>query len=115
MSLRDRTALDAVYRSVADRRRQFVIAYLRDTPDGTASLDEVADYVVEQEPGAQSPDRGSVLVDLHHTHLPLLDDTGVVDFDRREGTIRYRPDPTIEAMFDNPSFPRTDAGGERTR
>lgn len=97
MATSARPVLDAMYRSVTDQRRRTVLSYLRDIEGETASLDELVEHVVDEE--TNSPDRESVRVDLYHCQLPLLADTGVVEFDSRSETVRYRSSPVIESVL----------------
>ena len=67
-----------------DRRRR-TIKHLRET-DGTMTVDELAEHIATLETG-ESPAprkvRKSVYVSLHQTHLPKLDDLGIVEYDQR--------------------------------
>lgn len=66
------------YRVLADERRREVLAILAEE-NGTVGLDTLVDELVsrhEQTDGTQQ-----VKVSLHHTHLPMMDDAGVVDYE----------------------------------
>lgn len=99
---------DEAYRSVADQRRRHVLSYLRDTSTQTAALDDLVDYVVEQETNSPAPDRESVKIDLYHVHLPLLADAGAIDFDSRTETVCYRTKPSVETLLDAGFLDHTD-------
>jgi hypothetical protein len=86
----DRPTLDAVHRCLGDERQRTVIEYLRETEDGTASLDDLADHVVEGETNSPAPDRETVTYELCHVHLPMLTDHGTIDVDEWAETVRYR-------------------------
>lgn len=71
------------HRLLADERRQVVLQSLPGR--GTElSLDELAAAVLEREDGESGGEQASreeVAVSLHHVHLPVLDDLGVLDYD----------------------------------
>lgn len=72
-----------------ERRRQ-VIKYLQRTV-GSTTLREIAEAIAEKETGISPPPkniRQSVYNSLHQTHLPKLDDLGVVAYDSDRKTIR---------------------------
>ena len=99
MTVGDRSRRDAIYRCLADARRRDVLRYLREADDGTASVDDLTAYVVEQETNSPVPDREKVAVSLYHTHLPMLADEGFVEFDERSGTVRYHPHQALERIL----------------
>lgn len=74
------------YRLLADDRRRAVLDALADLEDETdvTSLGELASAVDRAErrrvDADETPSRG-LLVDLHHVHLPLIDDVGLVDYE----------------------------------
>lgn len=79
--------LDVFYRSLADRRRRFVLSYLVDTDGRSVAFEELVDAAVRAETDSLAPDRRSVAVALHHTHLPMLADRGLVEYDRNRGVV----------------------------
>lgn len=95
--------LDACLRLVADRRRRGVIQQLRAESTGESTVDELTDRLFTGEPISRNggrTERERLEVELAHTHLPKLADFGVVEYDRRSGAVRYRPDEQIEAVLD---------------
>jgi hypothetical protein len=95
--------LDACLRLVADRDRRRVIDHLRHEANGTTSFEDLVDHVHGCASGDKTSslqDREEVAVQLHHSHLPKLADYGVVEFEHRSGTVRYRPDEQVEALLD---------------
>jgi hypothetical protein len=74
-----------------DRRRN-VIKCLQDRGRGVA-LRDLAEHIAEIETNESPPPsniRDSVYVSLHQTHLPKLDDAGIVDYDSDRKTISLR-------------------------
>ena len=71
------------HRLLSAERRRATLRVLeeRSLPIG---LDVLADAVLERERGVDSPGPASaeaVRITLHHKHLPLMTDLGVIDFD----------------------------------
>lgn len=82
---------DVVLESLADRRRRAVLRYLS-TRDGEVALDDVV--------GALAPDDPADLrTALHHHHLPLLADAGVVTYDAAAHAVEYHPDRRVESLL----------------
>ncbi len=69
-------------------------------------LDELADHVASQESHSVSRQREMITVDLIYVHLPLLDDLGVIEFDRRSERVQYNGhaamDRALDAITDTP-------------
>lgn len=98
-------ALDSVFQALSDRRRRYVLYYLTQVERDVV---ERADLVVAirrieaATPGSGEPapaDR--VAADLHHNHLPRLAEAGFLDYDRRQGTVRYTETPALEEWVDH--------------
>lgn len=73
---------DVLLEALADRRRRAVVRYLL-TSDGPAALSSVVDVVVRAVD--ETPEYARV--GLVHTHLPELDDAGVVAYDPDRGRV----------------------------
>lgn len=72
-----------------ERRRQ-VIKHLQDTV-GKMTLGDLAENIAEHETGESPPPkniRNSVYNSLHQTHLPKLDNRGIVEYESDRKTIR---------------------------
>lgn len=79
-------------------RRQAVLRYL-DQNDGTGKLGEIAEFIASEEcdcPVEQlnSQQRKRVYVGLYQCHLPKMDDSGVVEYDKHRGTIELQDSVT---------------------
>lgn len=77
-------------------RRRAVLTYL-DGHGGHATLGELAEVLGARENDVSrrelsSSERKRVYVGLYQCHLPRLNDVGVVDFDKRSGEVRLRPE-----------------------
>jgi hypothetical protein len=102
---RERTGpyIDEVFDVLADWRRREICQFFMDTTTTTASVDDLAMLVAGCRPESVSADRSheSVVIGLQEKHLPKLAAAGVVDFDRRSGTVRYRGQPTVEKWVEH--------------
>lgn len=81
MSEMDST-LNSLFKYSAERRRRIVLSYLLDSDGRSATVEELIDALVEAESHSPSPDPDSVAITLDRIHLPLLADTGLIDYDR---------------------------------
>lgn len=88
--------VDAVFTILSDEQRRHFLYYLIDEAGGTARVSDVVDYLDTVESEATPGEGDSILVELHHRHLPKMEEAGLVDYDGEEGTIRYREDPLVE-------------------
>ena len=93
---------ETLLRSVSDPRRRAILEYLVDTGDDAIELDELPQPIVINASGGCTP-RGHFelpsKVELHHTHLPALDEAGIIEYDPRGGTIRNRPSERMHKLL----------------
>jgi hypothetical protein len=92
----DPTTIDRVCSALASKSRRAVLAYFDASATQTASLDEVAEYVAARQSASDTRTPEQVQVRLHHVGLPKLDDAGLIDYDARTATVRYREQSTVE-------------------
>jgi hypothetical protein len=114
---------DALFRAMAEPHRRVVCRYLSARDEGVADFDDLVEHVVRREraredvepedvepedvePEDVEPEdvepgdrRRQVEIRLYHVHLPMLSDAGVVEFDARSGTVRYRGGGLIDALL----------------
>lgn len=75
---------------LSNARRRFILSYLSKS-DGPVELRELADEVARWETGSDSlsrKERKRVYVSLYQTHIPRLNDAGVIDYDSESGLVQ---------------------------
>lgn len=82
---------DVIFELLKNRRRREVLAYLVETDD-TVTLGELAEQIAAWENettvnALSSDQRKRVYVALYQTHLPKMDDAGIVEYDQDRGLI----------------------------
>lgn len=82
----------AIHDILRNDRRRHVLKYLQERGH-EVGLRQLAERLAELETGESPPPsniRNSVYVSLHQTHLPKLDDAGIVTYDRDRKLISLR-------------------------
>lgn len=90
--------IDTVLRVLADPSCRFIVRELSARPDHVLSFQELLGAHEDRDDADQ--DEASFAIQCHHAHLPVLEDAGVVGFDRTAGDVRYYEDPFVEALLD---------------
>lgn len=76
------------YRLLSAKRRRLVLELLSGAT-APVELEELATAVGTREAEAESTERdGDIAVALHHVHLPMMADLGVIDYDPSSTRIR---------------------------
>lgn len=91
---------DTVFEVLADRHRRATLGYLRKSSDDVVSFGTLVTYIAESDVESDGHDRGQLAVRLHHVTVPRLADAGLVEYDTRSGSIRYRGHPVVETCLD---------------
>jgi hypothetical protein len=84
-------SVDEFYEVFANRRRRYAVHYLQQV-DGRTDFGEMAEQIAAWEHGktrqeVTSNERKYVYSALQQRHLPKMHDTGLVEFDKRDGTV----------------------------
>lgn len=98
--MEDPTVRDAFHRALAHHRRRTALACLVDNETAGAVAD-LAEDVAEREHNTaitEIPDDEvqQIHLTLYHIHLPKLAEAGLIDYDWRSSTVRYRDHPRVE-------------------
>jgi hypothetical protein len=109
-------APDALFRALSHRRRRRVLWFLLERPETT--LGEVADVLVgwelkDGDEAAGPDDHRRMLVALYHRHLPILEDSDLVEYDVETGAVRLSspPEPIRVLIKFSYQYERAVAGG----
>ncbi|MFP9191063.1 winged helix-turn-helix domain-containing protein [Natronosalvus vescus] len=96
-------SLDLVFELLADRRRRKALYYLHNLPNGVATVEEIAEYILTHDSilSESSEGRHQLMTALHHIHLPKLEEAGVIEHDPRSQTVRYWTQPSLEEWLEH--------------
>ena len=78
-----------IHEVLSNERRQMTLQLLREDGDGMSAR-ELSERIAELETGESPPPRNirqSAYVSLHQTHLPKLDELGIIDYDQTAKTV----------------------------
>jgi len=83
---------DEIFKALSNCRRRHVLYYLQHV-DETATIRDLSEQLAAWEYGTTTErvapqERKRLYTALHQTHLPKMDDLGVVVYDRSRGTVR---------------------------
>lgn len=81
---------DALFGALSAGERRHLLYVLLEDP--TRTFGEVADLLAGRDAGSSGPvgpaGRRRIASRLHHVHLPLLEDAGLLAYDHESGTVR---------------------------
>ncbi|MFB6106607.1 MAG: hypothetical protein ABEJ70_06510 [Halobacteriaceae archaeon] len=89
---------DRALRLLAHADRRTVLRAVAERPAADLSLDALAARVAREGERSES-DRDAVRVALHHRHLPMLDEAGLVAYDHRANVVRCGSPACVEALL----------------
>lgn len=85
-----------VLRILADADRRRLLRLLTDA-GGPVPVERIADSIDAGHAETEVCDYGRI--SLHHTHLPMLREAAVVEYDADRGTVDYRTTPLLEDVL----------------
>jgi hypothetical protein len=86
-------SIDDVFELLSNDCRRRICLFLCRAGIGVATLEDLVEALA---PEATEAERDRLAINLHHRHLPKLDEAGIVDYDPRSNTARYWGQPTVE-------------------
>ncbi|OAQ54447.1 hypothetical protein HTG_02545 [Natrinema mahii] len=99
----ERLSKDVIFELLKNRRRREVLTYLLEA-DETVTLGELAEQIAAWENDTDvnalsSDQRKRVYVALYQTHLPKMDDAGIVEYDQDRGLISLSDNADLLMMY----------------
>ena len=82
---------------LVSEERRLVLQFFRDRTERVATIDDLADYVVDRRDGVDDPTEAKLT--LHHVSLPKLAAVGVLNYDHRSHVARYRGHVRLESLL----------------
>lgn len=91
-----RPALDRVLEALSRREDRRILYYLmeHEPAEFNELVDAVAAMRTDSSVAVAADVREEIELKLHHIRLPKLEDLGIIEYDHRSGTVRYRAPPT---------------------
>lgn len=88
--------------ALAHARRRSVCEVLATADREFLPLEELSERVASRRhDGADGPaEPRAVRIELHHVHLPKLDEAGLLEYDHETNTVYYESDPVVESIAD---------------
>jgi hypothetical protein len=90
--------IDKRFDMLARADRRAVIQFFRDESTEEVTLDALVTGIVDG--SYWDADESQARHYLHHSTLPKLADTGILDYDPRNKTVSYREQPAVEQLLD---------------
>lgn len=87
---------DDPFAVLSNEHCRHVVRYFRQSSEPVAQLDGLVEYSARL--ADDETTRDSHAIALHHVALPKLADAGVLDYDIRNNTVRYRGHPIAEQL-----------------
>lgn len=97
-----RLPVDTTLEVLSDPERRVILHYLRHVPDGFATVEDLLDQLQAHYRSASNSvtSEPELRVRLHHSHIPKLTSSGVLDYDSRTGAVRYWSNERVERWLD---------------
>lgn len=94
---------DRLYRALASTRRRRLLWLLLEEERRPVeeAVSVLLGWDVSTAEGMKTPeDRRRLVIELVHVHLPLLEESGIVSYDRKSGFVELETlDPPVEALI----------------
>ena len=91
---------DTAFELLAHEQRRRALRHVVDE-DGHTTVDQLVDALLTDTSPSVDPKtaREQLEIRLHHTHLPLLQEAGVIEYDPQRETIRYHATDIVEELL----------------
>ena len=92
----DGVSISRALSGLSSKYRRLVVGFFMNTEQESIPLTELAEYINAEQGDDKSASLTEITIDLHHRTLPKLAALGVVEYDARSTTVRYRGNSTLE-------------------
>jgi len=91
---------DTALRLLADQQRRKVLRHVADG-NGTTTADQLVDSIFTDTPPSvdQGTTRDQFAINLHHVHLPMLEEAGAIEYGSESEAIQYRSIDIVEELL----------------
>lgn len=89
---------ETLLRVVADPKRRAILRHLRATDSRAVDVQDLSE-AIEPRGGSTDAERSQRSIELRHTHLPMLAEENVIEYDRERNYVTYRGDDRTEALL----------------
>lgn len=89
--------IDELLRVLADPHCRNTLSYLQNASNSVVSIQDLANEISKEDHGGTT----QLSIKLHHSTLPRLADTGVLEYDPTDHTVRYHGHPKLEPLMNS--------------
>ncbi|WP_227355773.1 DUF7344 domain-containing protein [Haladaptatus salinisoli] len=91
-------SLDAIFDLLSNEHRRHVLYYFHGESQPIATVDELVTHFCTQFDVRTAEDADRLRTQLLHGHLPKLENHGIIEYDDRSETVRYRREGVLERV-----------------
>lgn len=99
---------DTVFAALSDRHRRVLLSHLSEMADTMAERSQLVKAIRTASKGEKKPPKDAVALELHHNHLPRLDDGGFIDYDSQQGAVRNLMSSETEEWINNADYKKSE-------
>lgn len=99
--------LTTVFELLASSRRRYALYRMHASRTGVVQMDDLVEHVAKLEADgneAGNDHRDRIRIDLGHNHVPRLVEAGLVEYDQRSRTLRYRECPSLTEWLEHAAY-----------
>lgn len=89
---------ETLLRVVADPERRAILSHLRATDSRAVDVQDLSE-AIESRGVSGDAERSQLSIELRHTHLPMLAEENMIEYDRERNYVAYRADDRTEALL----------------
>lgn len=93
---REGATADDVCSVLANEQCRSVLYYFQESTQDVVSVEDLAAFISERNNIIVTREQATIV--LQHIALPKLEDAGIIEYDERSSTVRYRGHPQLESI-----------------